>query len=162
MIIPIAGKVSYSITLDPTVWIFDERKILLENAFSPRGEKKKEDSIKKAAERFDRAVLQKSKPPINPGITKKEGEEILKNSYVMPIRDFINNAVVDDSAKDVTLITSDDAENTTLSLEVLKEGYFLFSINGKPIMEDGPVYFYYKDGSNKDNPIKNIKKILIN
>ena len=35
-IIPVIGKVKYSITLDPSVWIFDERKLELTTFFDER------------------------------------------------------------------------------------------------------------------------------
>src|SRR5690625_6189198 len=40
VIVQLAGNVGYPITLDPTVWIFDDRKVLLEEEFI-----KKEDYI---------------------------------------------------------------------------------------------------------------------
>ncbi|MFC4025430.1 hypothetical protein ACFOUV_16705 [Oceanobacillus longus] len=164
MIVPITGKVSYSITLDPTVWIFDDRKILLNEAFSKKVEETEEmDDLEKISERFNREVLETkmNRPPVNKSISKLEGEEILKNSYVMPLHDFITNAEIKADAKNATFIT-DSEEDVTVTLPELEDGYFLFSLNGKPLREDGPVHYFYKNGSNKDNPVKNIKKIVIN
>ncbi|WP_068672511.1 hypothetical protein [Oceanobacillus sp. Castelsardo] len=165
MIVPIIGNVTYSITLDPTVWIFDERKILLDKAFT-KNIKSDEDfsKTKKLAERYNREVFQSNAkvPPVNKGLTKKEGEEILKNSYVMPLYDFIKNAEIKDSAKSATFLSGDNQELITIDINQLLNGYFLFAINGKPIKEDGPVHFFYGDGINKNDPIKNINKIKIN
>lgn len=164
MIVPITGKVSYSITLDPTVWIFDDRKVLLEEAFNEQiNESNETDYLERLSERFNREVLdtKMNRPPVNRSISKHEGEKILKNSYVMPLHDFITNAEIKSDAKSATLVT-DISENVTVTLEDLENGYFLFSIDGKPLKEDGPVHYFYKDGSNKDNPVKNIKKIVIN
>ena len=160
MIVPITGNVSYSITLDPTVWIFDDRKILLEDAFKEHTEQAKEkDELEKASERYNKEVFQLSKPPVNRSIKKFEREKILKSSYVMPLDDFIKNAEVKPDAKQVIL--EQQEKEVTISLAELKNSYFLFAIDGKPLKEDGPVHLYYKDGSNKDNPIKNIKKLII-
>lgn len=165
MIIPIIGNVTYSITLDPSVWIFDERKVLLDDAFreqTTQNEKSNEEEFtKKLADRFNREVYQSNAkvPRVNKGLTKKEGEEILKNTYVMPLSDFIENAEIKDEAKKATFITESGEE--TISIQDLKDGYFLFSINGKVIKDQGPVHFYFKDGSNKENPIKGIQKINI-
>lgn len=41
LIIQIKGNVKYPITLDPSVWIFDDRKILLEDAFKDKVIEKK-------------------------------------------------------------------------------------------------------------------------
>mgnify|MGYP001228263949 FL=1 len=78
----------------------------------------------------------------------------------MPMIDFYNHAEVNEDAKDVTLVTNHG--DVKISLEQLKNAYLLFSIKGKPVKEDGPVHLYFGDGSNNDNPIKGIKKIIIN
>jgi len=162
MIIPIVGNVAFSITLDPTVWIFDDRKILLEEAFSSQGSNKEEiDELEKTAQRFQTEVNSKlNRPPVNRSISKLEGEKILKNSYVMPLHDFIKNAEIKPEATYATFITGDE-NDISLSIEELVNGYFLFAVNGKPLKEDGPVHYIFQNGSNKDNPIKNIKKIEI-
>ncbi|WP_010649543.1 hypothetical protein [Oceanobacillus massiliensis] len=156
MIVPITGNVSYSITLDPTVWIFDDRKILLEEAFSTQGSEKEEiDPLQTASERFNREVLdtKMNRPPVNRSISKLEGEAILTNSYVMPLHDFITNAEIKSDAIDATLVTSAD-DDVTVTLDELTNGYFLFALDGQPLRDDGPVHFYYKDGSNVESPIK--------
>ncbi|GAB3068183.1 hypothetical protein [Virgibacillus ainsalahensis] len=162
MIVPITGNVAYSITLDPTVWIFDDRKILLDDAFKDKKhEESTTDELEKASERFSREVYQQNiKPPVNKSISRLEGKEILTNSYVMPIQDFVDNAEINSDAKYASVVTNDGEEK--LSLDQLKNCYFLFAIDGKPLKEDGPVHLYYKDGSNKDNPIKYVTKIIIN
>lgn len=148
MIVMIKGKVKYPITLDPTVWIFDDRKIKLEEAFELKEDKQEEYSG------FQ-------KPPVNRSISKMEGEEFLKNSYVMPLNDFIHNAEPTSEAKTAKLVSGSDVSYETIAYEDLINGYFLFSNNGKPLKEDGPVHFYYRDGSNQDNPVKYIKEIVI-
>ncbi|WP_067728235.1 hypothetical protein [Oceanobacillus damuensis] len=163
MIVPITGKVSYSITLDPTVWIFDDRKILLEDAFSVQASETEEnDDLERRSERFNREVLETkmNRPPVNKSISKLEGEKILKNSYVIPLKDFIDNAEAEPEAENATLVT-DGHEDVTITLEELANGYFLFALNGKPLKTDGPVHYFYKDGSNRNSPITNIKKIVI-
>ena len=32
-----------------------------------------------------------------------------------------------------------------------------FSKDGKMLKEDGPVHLYFADGSNRDNPLKNVR-----
>lgn len=163
MIVPILGKVNYSITLDPTVWIFDDRKVLLEEAFNAKEEKNEnnDDALRKTAENFDRELdTSIIRPPVNKSISRYEGEKILTNSYVMPIKEFLSHSEVQSDATDVTLIT--EHEEINISLETLENSLLLFSIKGKPLLKDGPVHLFYQDGSNKDNPIKSIKKIIIN
>ncbi|MFC4556978.1 hypothetical protein ACFO3D_01990 [Virgibacillus kekensis] len=162
MIVPITGNVTYSITLDPTVWIFDDRKVLLEEAFSDQLNNQEEgDELEKASQRWSREVYQqKINPPVNKSISRFERDKILENSYVMPINEFVDHAEIKDDAKDVTLLSG--SGETTISLENLKNSYLLFAIDGKPLQEEGPVHLYFQDGSNKDNPIKGIEKIIVN
>ena len=161
MIIQLSGKVKFPITLDASVWIFDDRKILFEDALSNKPKEEPVDELRKTAERFDMEVYrQKSKPPVNKSINKFEREQILKNTYVMPIDDFINNAEVDSNVKNVTLTTQNGPVD--ISLEQLVSSYFLFAVDGKPVKENGPVHLYFGDGSNKDNPIVGINKITFN
>lgn len=161
MIIPLTGNVTYSITLDPTVWIFDDRKILLEEAFND--EKTNDTTVNEAdeaAQRWNRAIHQQFKPPVNKSISRLQGKQILKNSYVMPVHDFVHHAKIKNTASDVTLVTKN--EDIKISLEELKSCYLLFAVDGKPLKESGPVHFLYKDGSNKDKPIKEVQKIIVN
>lgn len=162
MIVQLTGNVNYTITLDPSVWIFDDRKIKLEEAFLEKKAVDEKNKLKDAAERWDEAVYppSKMKPPVNKSLSKQEREDALIYSYVMPISDFFKHAEVKEDAKDVTLVTKDG--HVSVSLEQLQQAYLLFSINGKPLIEDGPVHLFFKDGSNKNDPIKGIEKIVIN
>src|SRR5699024_10577319 len=109
MIIPILGNVAYQITLDPSVWIFDDRKILFEDAFQSQIPSKDEETSpeKEAAMRWNRAVYPDHiKPPVNRSISRMEGKEILENSYVIPIRDFIENAGVKSESAEAVIETT--------------------------------------------------------
>lgn len=160
MIVPIIGNVTYSITLDPTVWIFDDRKMILEEAFTANHHVQQKEDAEQAAKRWEQAVNhQHIKPPVNRSLSRHERENILNYSYVMPINDFLNHAEIRSEAKQAVLVT--DNGNVEIPISKLKESYFLFALNGKPLTKDGPVHLLYKDGSNRENPIKGIKKIVI-
>ncbi|WP_138415083.1 hypothetical protein [Aquibacillus sediminis] len=157
MIIQLEGKVTYPITLDPTVWIFDDRKILFEQAFSSDKQDAEEvDEIKKVSERFEREYF--IKPPVNQTIKRFEGKKVLENSYVMPIRDFIQTADMKADAKQVRIETGH--EPVFISIEQLTNSLLLFAKEGKPLKEDGPAHLFFGDGSNVDEPIKNVKKLI--
>ncbi|WP_026905987.1 hypothetical protein [Paucisalibacillus globulus] len=160
MIVPILGNVAYQITMDPTVWIFDDRKIILEEAFDVNLKKEEIDEVKLASEKWENAIGRTAKPPVNKSLTKHERENILKYSYVMPINDFLDYAEIKVGSTDATLITNDG--DIVMSIEQLYDSYLLFAIDGKPLKEDGPVHLLYKDGTNMDQPIKGINKIIIN
>jgi len=161
MIIQLTGNVEYSITLDPSVWIFDDRKVLLDDAFTIDHNEEDKNQLDNVADRWSKEVYQqRTRPPVNKSITRFEREKILKNSYVMPINEFLSHAKVKSHAKNVTLETSNGVFK--VSLEDFQDCYLLFAVKGKPIKENGPVHIYFKDGSNKEDPIKGVQKIIIN
>ncbi|QTN01441.1 hypothetical protein ERJ70_08245 [Sediminibacillus dalangtanensis] len=163
MIVQLTGKVNYQITLDPTVWIFDDRKIEMENAFTDSTDLPEEDSeeaLKRASTRWEREVTQQSsKPPVNRSINRFEKEQILKGTYLMPIKDFLKTAEIEAGASQARLVLNN--EEKIISLPLLKDSLFLFAENGKPVKENGPVHVYFADGSNRDEPIKGVTKIII-
>lgn len=163
MIVPLKGNVSFPITLDPSVWIFDDRKIILEEAFSKNKEQKKQiEPTQKSAELFDQSVYanEQAKPPINKSLTREEREKALTHSFVMPVKDFVETSEVNPTAEKALLkITAD--ETIIISLEQLVNAFVLFAIEGKPVKNEGPIHLIFGDGSNLDNPIKGIQEIII-
>lgn len=161
MIIQLKGKVTYPITLDASVWIFDDRKINLEEAFIEKTEEPEEDNLRKKAELFDQELYFKTKvkPPVNKTLTRYEREQALTHSFVMPIGEFIKNAEISDDATKAILTTNGD--DIVISLDQLLHSLILFAEDGKPVKEAGPVHLYFGDGSNQDNPIKGVKEITI-
>lgn len=148
MIIQVKGNVTYPITLDPSVWIFDDRKVKLENAFTS-------DFSDDHAKTEDNSKL--NKPPVNNSIKRYNKKELLQNSYVMPIREFLEHAEVKENAKAVHLHTING--NVEISIDALLNAFVWFAIDGKQIKDQGPAYLLYGDGSNQDNPIKGIHAI---
>lgn len=160
-IIPIKGKVTYPITLDASVWIFDDRKIELEEflKFDELSEENENDYIKAQAERWERERTG-IKPPINQSIKRFEKERILQGSYVIPLEPFLMNAEPLNEGNNVQLETT-TGEQHVLSIEEAMNGFLGFALNGKPLKEDGPAHFYFGDGSNASSPYKNIAAINI-
>lgn len=161
MIIQLNGEVKFPLTIDASVWIFDDRKIIFEEAFDNKAKQEKVDPSRKTAEMFDQELYFKTKvkPPVNKSINKFEREKILTHSFVMPFEDFLETAEVTDKAKNARLRRDDD--EVIITVDQLKDAYFLFAVDGKPVKENGPVHLYFKDGSNKTDPITGIKGITI-
>lgn len=161
MIVQLKGKVKFPITLDPTVWIFDDRKILLQDAFTKKRIKEEKNDAMGTAEMFDQEVYfqTKIKPPVNKSIKRYDKEKLLTESYVMPLRFFIENAEINPEATHARLITNED--NVIITIEQLMESLALFSLDGKPLKENGPIHLYFGDGSNQAHPFKNVKQINI-
>ncbi|SFJ92160.1 hypothetical protein SAMN04487936_105219 [Halobacillus dabanensis] len=163
MIVQIEGNVKFPITLDPTVWIFDDRKKTFSEIFE--GEENEtdhleEDELKRRSTRFDREVYQqKINPPVNKSINRYEKQRILKGTFLMPLKPFLHTSEPLKDVKKATLVTHEGEE--IVDADVLAESLLHFSEDGKPLQEQGPVHLYFKDGSNRSNPIKGIKKIVL-
>ncbi|ELK45008.1 hypothetical protein QRD89_08300 [Halobacillus sp. ACCC02827] len=161
MIVQIAGNVKFPITLDPTVWIFDDRKMTFDEIFEPdevRAQSEEEDELKRKSLRFDREVYQqKINPPVNKSLNRYEKQRILTGTFLMPIQPFLETSEPEKEVTQAALHTASGEH--VVDADVLKHAYLLFAENGKPLQEEGPVHLYFQDGSNRSEPIKGIKKI---
>lgn len=162
-IIQIKGNVKYSITLDPGVWIFDDRRIDLNTYFDfgqNTKEDMKEDSIEKTAKQWQREIQEGAvSPPTLKTERKFEKEKVLTGTFAMPFEPFLNNAEPFDEAN--TVVFETETGEVKVPLEKARKCIFGFSKDGKPLKEDGPIHVYFGDGSNKDNPIKKVKSIIV-
>ncbi|HDR4366558.1 TPA: peptidyl-prolyl cis-trans isomerase [Bacillus cereus] len=148
----INGKVRFPITIDPTVWIFDDRKVDLTTYF--------DETRKNTSEHWDREIRDGAAfPPIQQSVKKYKKEQLITGTFGIPFHPFLANAEISDDATQVEIETVDDT--ITLPLETVKNAILGFSKEGKPLKEDGPVHLYYNDGSNRRNPIRNIRKFTI-
>jgi hypothetical protein len=156
-IISIRGNVKYTITLDPGVWIFDDRKVDLTTYFHEEHQTSNtlEEYTKSISKHWDREITEGSVyPPTLKTENKFQKEKLLNGTFGVPFKPFLLNAEPDQDAKSVLI--SCGPTQVKLSLE---EAYMLilgFSKDGKPLLEDGPIHGYYQDGSNFENPLKHI------
>lgn len=160
-IVFIKGNVTYPITLDPGVWIFDNRKVDLNTYFDEKPLEAEDHYAKEVAEHWERERNEGAKGPVNTNQNKiqYDKEELFSKSYGIPLVPFLDNAAPNEDAVEVELVAIN--ENTTkLNIDEAREGILGFSLEGKPL-EDGPVHFYYGDGSNRENPIRNIVQIKV-
>jgi len=154
-ILIISGKVNFKITLDPGVWIFDDRRIDLTTYFSKEKEYSdaEEAYTKAVSKHWDREIMEGAVfPPTLKSEKKFEKEKVLTGTFGIPLKPFLLNAETASDAKILIVHTI----NGELEFP-LKEAYnFIlgYSINGQPLTTDGPVHVYYGDGSNRENPIK--------
>ena len=145
MIVLLKGNVNYDITLDPSVWIFDNRKQALEHYL--KNTVGQTDSDFKVINPFQRRGSDTCQPT-----TSETG------SYVMPLNHFLERAEPIDQAKNAQLLMIDGTALAVLPLKDLQNSVLLFSINGRQIKEDGPVHLYNKPDA---TPIKGIGQIVI-
>jgi len=162
-VIHIQGHVEHSITLDPTLWIFDDRRLNLDHYFNDDYVEKDElEEYKKSiGKHWSREIMEGATFP--PTIeTEKEFEltKTITGTYGIYLKHFLKNA---SPKADATTISFEDSTSKAYDfpIEQVDEFILKYCIDGKPIKEDGPVYILLKDGSNRDEPIKNIVKINI-
>jgi hypothetical protein len=161
-ILLISGKVKYSITLDPSVWIFDDRKVDLTTYFSKSMEQNNEleEYTKSISKHWDREIIEGAVyPPTLKTEKKYEKEKVLTGSFGISLQPFIKNAEPTEEAAVLVIKTSTSVHE--IPLDVAQDLILGFSKSGKPLSEDGPVHVYYGDGSNQQNPIKNVREFII-
>jgi hypothetical protein len=161
-ILLISGKVKYSITLDPSVWIFDDRKVDLTTYFSKSMEQynELEEYTKSISKHWDREIIEGAVyPPTLKTEKKYEKEKVLTGSFGISLQPFINNAEPTEEATVLVIKTSTSVHE--IPLDIAQDLILGFSKSGKPLSEDGPVHVYYGDGSNQQNPIKNVREFII-
>lgn len=156
-ILLITGKVKFPITLDPGTWIFDDRRIDLTTYFSERKDpvNELEEYKKNVSKHWDREIMEGAiYPPTLKTEKKFEKEKVLTGTFGIPIKPFLDNSQPLSDAE-ILVITSSDG-NFELPLQGAYELILGFSNQGKPLSSDGPVYVYFGDGKNQENPIKNV------
>lgn len=164
-IIPFKGEVKFKLTLDPTVWIFDDRKINLETYFIEERIKKDElEEYKRGmGEHWSREIMEGATvpPTLNSEKTykRKEKNEMMTGTFGIEFKPFLENAEPFEHAKTVVFETVNGEES--FPFEKAKELIFKFSQKGKPLKEDGPVHILLPDGSNQENPITDVLAIRV-
>jgi hypothetical protein len=164
-IIPFKGEVKFKITLDPTVWIFDDRKLNLETYFTEeRIEKDELEEYKRGmGEHWSREIMEGATvpPTLNSEKTykRKEKQEMMTGTFGMRFAPFLKTAEPEANASTVVFETG-NGEHAFPILEA-EELIFKFSEKGKPLKEDGPVHILLPDGSNLDSPMTDIQAIRV-
>lgn len=160
-IVEIKGKVKYKITLDPSVWIFDDRKADLDSFFVQQTKQldELEDYTKSISKHWDREIIEGANMA-QTVIPKKKfmKETLLTGTFGIPFEPFLKNSEPLKEANSIVIETSNQEYRFTIEKSI--DMIICFSNNGKPLTEDGPIHLYFKD-SNKSEPIRNIRSFRI-
>ncbi|ARK31148.1 hypothetical protein [Halalkalibacter krulwichiae] len=161
----IEGDVDHPLTIDPTVWIFDERKVDLDTYFSESTTIEDEETAytKAISAQWDKEITEGAEPPrpdSNDNKIKYNKKELTEGSFGMPLKPFLLNAKPGKEIQKVEIIEKSGNKHR-FDYAKVSEGIVGFSQKGKPLLEDGPVHFYFRDGSNQQEPIKNISKFVL-
>ncbi|WP_445488477.1 peptidyl-prolyl cis-trans isomerase [Niallia sp. 03133] len=160
-IIPIKGAVAFHITIDPSVWIFDARKITENQLFASSPN---EDALvtytKEISRHWDKEITEGAAiPPVRANKITDKKEDLLKGTYFMPLAPFISHAEPFPDAEEIIIHTKND--EVAFPLLLLDEIYLLFCRQGKAIQEDGPVHLYVRNKGIEQRPVKYIQGIQV-
>ncbi|MBU0905179.1 MAG: peptidyl-prolyl cis-trans isomerase [Planococcaceae bacterium] len=161
-IIPVKGEVNFKITLDPGVWIFDDRRIDLTTFFTTEHIETDElaEYTKNMSAHWSREIMEGStNPPTIQTEKKYEKTKMLTGTFGIYLHHFLKNAEVKENATKV-VIETENGEHS-FSLEEAQTLIFKFSQDGKPLHDDGPAYILKADGSNLENPIKQVNAVRV-
>lgn len=161
-IIPIKGAVKFQLTLDPTVWIFDDRKLDLNTYFvSEKAEEDNEKYLRDMGAHWSREIMEGAVfPPTLKTERKFDRKGMMTGTFGMEIKPFLKNAEIENNAKEVVFECTNDEEHA-FPIEVAENFIFKFSQDGKPLTDNGPVHVLFADGSNLENPIQFVRAIRI-
>ncbi|WP_432359579.1 peptidyl-prolyl cis-trans isomerase [Sporosarcina sp. UB5] len=162
-IITINGNVKHAITLDPTVWIFDDRKIDLNTFFTEGFTERDEDEEYKRSmgNHWSREIMEGATfPPTLKTEKKFDRQKLVTGTFGISLDQFVKNAEPDEDAKTITFLTM-DGQKDTFPISDIDKFLFKFSQDGKPLKEDGPAHLLFKDGSNIGQPLRKVIGIVI-
>jgi hypothetical protein len=161
-IVPIKGNVQHIITMDPGVWIFDDRRIDLETFFTvDHIEKDEMEEYKKnMGKHWSREIMEGAVfPPTLKTEKKFERTKVLTGTFGIYLHHFLKNAEPKEDAQTL-IFESSTGEQHTYPLTKAEDLILKFSHKGKPL-QDGPVHLLEKDGSNQDNPLRDIVAVIV-
>lgn len=136
-IIFLTGNLDYNITLDPSSWLFDDRKVDLDTY-------------------FDQPQNEQTQPKI-------KNQDLRKNDHYslgVPFQPYLHNAAPRPKAHTL-MIETRNQETYNIPLEQARTAILAFTKDGKFLNDDGPAHFYYGDGSNQNHPITHIAKLTV-
>ena len=135
--IQIKGAVKFPISLDSTTWIFDDRKVSIDDlergVFDGTRPVKFEDNTE-----WNRAILEgQTNPPTLDSEIKYKKRSVLEGSFVINMTPFFKNAEPRDEATTIKLYNDNDA--IEVPIELLPYLFFQFAKDGKRLYSDNAV-----------------------
>ncbi|AUZ38482.1 hypothetical protein [Bacillus sp. MBGLi79] len=157
-VIQVKGNVTYPITIDPSVWIFDDRKF----SFDRKGGS--QDTLQSTGDESEldsERVIREGRiaPPTLKTEKQYEKQKLMNGSFAMRLGTVLKNAEPNSSATQCVFVTS--SGKAAVSLETALNSIVHFSEAGKPIQEGGPVHIYFENPVHHKQPITDLKEIEI-
>lgn len=158
--IQIKGNSKFTITLDATTWIFDDRKVKIEDLEQGifNGERPIEFENNVA---WNRAILEgATMPPTLNSETTYKKRSFLQESFVINAMPFIKNSEPNDNATKVVL--KNDTDSIEIPIENWPYLFFHFSKEGKMIYKDGKIdAFTYAQENGYQNKFSYVAEIEV-
>ena len=158
--IQIKGAVKFPITLDSSTWIFDDRKVRIEDL--KQGVFDGEKPIKFEDNReWNRAILegQTNPPTLNSEIEYKK-RAVLEKSFAINMTPFFKNAEPEEHASIIRL--SNDTRHIDIPFQLLPYLFFQFSKDGKRLYKNDAVdSFVYQQDKGVQYPFEYITHIEV-
>ena len=141
MLLQIKGNVDFVITIDSSAWIFDDRKIHIEDLVNDDEEINFDDSVE-----WNRQIIEGETLPPTLKSEKKyrnKKEELLNGTFLMALDPFLEYA----DPKSVTYEITHKDGKTALAYKDRYDHYAQFSKDGQRLYEDGMIdLLVIKDG----------------
>lgn len=135
--IQIKGNVKFPITLDSTTWIFDDRKVSIEDLEDGVFEGTKPIKFEDNRE-WNRAILEgQTNPPTLNSEIKYKKRSVLDGSFAINMTPFFKNAEPIKDAKAIKLFNDNDS--IEIPIELLPYLFFQFAKDGKRLYSDNAV-----------------------
>lgn len=160
MIISIKGLVKHSINIDPGAWLFDDRIVDLNTYFLEEKEVGYDPVIEQMGRVWDEQRQVKAKIQKNDNEIKMSKKDLTEKSLGISFEPFLSNASPLPQAKTVRFIRN-NKEDFVCTLTEANNSIIGFSDKGQALNENGPIHFYFGDGSNQNNPVTHIQSIIV-
>lgn len=137
MIIQILGNVRYQITLDPSAWIFDDRKEDLDKLLAAQSDD--EEINFDDSKEWNRQIIEGStKPPTLKTEKKFKKKQLLEGTFVICMEPFFE--YTEPERGEESMITFNHDENSTiLPYRDRSKIFAQFSNEGKRLYDDGMI-----------------------
>lgn len=158
--IQIKGAVKFPITLDSTTWIFDDRKVSVEDLEKGVFDGTKPINFEDNRE-WNRAILEgQTNPPTLNSEIKYKKRSVLEGSFVINMSPFFKTAEPASDASIIRLSNKDDSID--VPLELLPYLFFQFAKDGKRLYDDDAVdSFVYSEEKGYDYQFNYITHIEV-
>ncbi|MFC3419806.1 hypothetical protein ACFOLA_09990 [Salinicoccus hispanicus] len=136
MIIQIMGNVRFQITLDPSTWIFDDRKEELDKILENDADDERIDFSD--SKEWNRQIIEgTTKPPTLKSEKKFKKQQLLEGTFAICLKPFLEYTEPTSGEDAMITFTHHEAQTTTLPYDERHMFYAHFSQDGKQLYEDG-------------------------